>query len=823
MKTHDSSQSDKHSSIKRARNRRRELEARVKEQADELSEPTRDFLHESRLLEETEKALRETEQRWHLAIQGANLGVWDWDLKTGATVYNERWVRMLGYSPDEIPPHSDSWKNLMHPDDVPKVLDLVNRHFAKETPFYQAEFRMKAKSGHWHWVRSCGAVTERDMDSTPLRMSGIHMDIDGEKRSQELLKESEARYRSLVENMSNCVAIYKSVNDGADFVIVDFNRAAELSEKVQRGHIIGKSVKDVFPGVVEFGLFDVFQRVWQTGRAEHHPVSRYEDERIQGWRENFVYKLPAGEIVALYTDETERKRSEQALRESEERYRRIVETANEGVWSRDEDYKTTFVNARMAEILGYESHEMIGRTVHSFMFEQDLPEEQARARERQKGTSGVYERRFIHKLGHEVWTLVSATPVIDEQGEFKGSFAMVTDISDRRKVEEALRKSESLLTNIIEQSPFSMWISDAQGTLQRINPACKKWTRVTDEEVVGKYNVLKDEAVQSQGLMPLVQSVYENGQTANFELTWDSTLVKHIEHTGTAKLMLDVTIFPVKDEKGTITNAVCQHIDITDRKTAEDEVRKLNAELEQRVRQRTRELEVANKDLEAFAYTVSHDLRAPLRAIAGFSQIIARRHQASLNEEGRRYVDNIVKAAGQMDRLITDLLSYSRLGRKAVNWEPVRLRDVLAQVIDHLSERVTSTEAELLFSGEMPIINGDRILLSRIITNLLDNALTYHGEDVSPRIQMSIETDPDFVILSVADNGIGIAPEYQQKIFNIFQRLHSQERYPGTGIGLAVAKRSTEMLGGSVWVESKVGEGSTFFVKLPVKMTHVNT
>jgi len=398
------------------------------------------------------------------------------------------------------------------------------------------------------------------IDSGEQSQKPSPLDIVGEKRAEETVRESEARYRTLFENMSNCVAIYRSVYDGEDFVIVDFNRAAEKSENIERNHIVGKSVLEVFPGVREFGLFEVFQRVWKTGLAEHHPVSWYKDERIEGWRENFVYKLPSGEIVALYSDETERKRWEQ-------------------------------------------------------------------------------------------------------------------------------------------------------------------------------------------------------------------------------------------------------------------ELSRLNDELEERVKQRTRELEAANKDLEAFASTVSHDLRAPLRAIAGFSQIIARRHRASLNEEGQRYVDNIVKAAGQMDQLINDLLNYSRLGRKAVNRQLVPMKEVVSQVIDQLSDRVVQTAAELIIPHEMPIIYVDRTLLTRMLTNLFENALNYRREDVFPRIELSVNTAPDSVVLIVTDNGLGIAPEYHEKVFNIFQRLHSQERYPGTGIGLAVVKRSAEMLGGSAWVESAVGQGSSFFVRLPVKMS----
>ncbi|MFH1115751.1 MAG: ATP-binding protein [Pseudomonadota bacterium] len=524
----------------------------------------------------------------------------------------------------------------------------------------------------------------------------LAQEIEVRKETEESLRMSEQRYRTLVENMSTCVAIYESVDDGEDFVFVDFNHAAELTEGIGRDRLLSKSVRQVFPGVRESGLFEVFQRVWKTGKSERHAVSLYKDDRSEGWRENFIYKLPSGEIVALYTDETARK-----------------------------------------------------------------------------------------------------------------------------SAEEALRRSEALLTNIIEQSPFSMWISDAEGTLQRINPACKKWTRLTDREVVGKYNVLRDEAVEAQGLMPLVRSVFEEGRTVNFELTWDSTLLKHIQHTEATTLILDVTIFPVKDEQGIITNAVCLHIDITDRKKAEEEVRKLNEELEKRVRQRTAELEIANNDLEAFAYTVSHDLRAPLRAISGFSQIVAQRHRESLDGEGQRYVDNIVGASEQMDRLINDLLAYSRLGRKAVNWELVSLKDVVSQVIDNLSDRVQRSGADLILPDEMPVIDGVRTLLSRILSNLLDNALAYHRDDVPPKIVIDVHTDEDFVVLSVRDNGLGIAPESRDKIFNVFQRLHRDESYPGTGIGLAVVRKSAEMLGGNVWVESTVGEGSEFFVRLPLKKGRV--
>ncbi|MEW6658941.1 MAG: PAS domain-containing protein [Thermodesulfobacteriota bacterium] len=238
-------------------------------------------------------------------------------------------------------------------------------------------------------------------------------------------------------------------------------------------------------------------------------------------------------------------------------------------------------------------------------------------------------------------------------------------------------------------------------------------------------------------------------------------------------------------------------------------------ELDRRVRERTEQLQAANKELEAFAYSISHDLRAPLRAVSGFAQIIARRHRGALNEEGQHYVDNIVLASERMGCLIDDLLAYSRLGRYALKLRALDLGKVLNQAIDNLADRVAATGAIINLPGDWPLVFGDQTLLQQIFTNLLDNALTYHQPGVVPELRVTWTLENGQIILAVADNGIGIPPEYQEKIFNVFQRLHSDEDYPGTGIGLAIVKKATEMLGGRIWVESAVGQGSTFLVKLP--------
>lgn len=250
---------------------------------------------------------------------------------------------------------------------------------------------------------------------------------------------------------------------------------------------------------------------------------------------------------------------------------------------------------------------------------------------------------------------------------------------------------------------------------------------------------------------------------------------------------------------------------------AEKEAETLRHELEDRVVKRTNELADANKRLESFSYSVSHDLRTPLRAISGFSQILARRHRDHLNEEGRRYMDNIVRASAYMGRLIEDLLDYSRLGHKSLKRESVDLSGMVADMQRQLQGRIAELGATVQVAEHLPTVHGDATLLRQIIQNLLDNALTYFTPGTHPWVEIAGSTDQASgdVTIRVSDHGIGIASEHFDKIFGIFQRLHNEDEYPGTGIGLATVARAVELLGGTIRVESSPGVGSSFFVRLP--------
>ncbi len=377
----------------------------------------------------------------------------------------------------------------------------------------------------------------------------------------------------------------------------------------------------------------------------------------------------------------------------------------------------------------------------------------------------------------------------------------------RRKTEELLIQSEHRYETLTNISPVGIFRTEPDGYTTFVNP---KWCEISGMSAQKALGNGWLEAVHPDDREYVIGGWQES--THSHRASYDE--YRFLRADGSIAWVMGQAM-PEKSPEGQIIGYVGTITDITERKLAEEKISKLNAELEVRVEQRTAQLAAANKSLESFSYSVSHDLRAPLRAISGFAEIISRRHKECLNEEGRHYIDNLVHASERMSELIDDLLTYARLGRSGVRHEPVALAELLVDVRKNNRLTLKAADGTVTIQENFPTMTGDRTLLALIFMNLLDNAIKYHKPGIPPQIDLTFNLDEHFLIIKVRDNGIGIPPEYHEKIFNVFQRLHSEDEYPGTGIGLATVKKSVELLGGSISVESEAGAGSTFILRIP--------
>lgn len=261
------------------------------------------------------------------------------------------------------------------------------------------------------------------------------------------------------------------------------------------------------------------------------------------------------------------------------------------------------------------------------------------------------------------------------------------------------------------------------------------------------------------------------------------------------------------------SNRQLEH-EMAERRRTDDALHQLNVDLEKRVTDRTEQLEAANKELEGFSYSVSHDLRAPLRAVIGFSKMLLEDHGEQLDEEARRKVDVIKEDAEHMGRLIDDLLAFSRLGRKSMQTTEINMTELAQTVYDTLSRQTSDSHAEFRL-GRLPSANGDRTLLGQVWTNLISNAMKFSSKRDGALIEVSSISNEQEHVYFVRDNGAGFDPRYQAKLFGVFQRLHDASEFPGTGVGLALIQRIIIRHHGRVWAEGKLGEGATFYFTLP--------
>lgn len=393
-------------------------------------------------------------------------------------------------------------------------------------------------------------------------------------------------------------------------------------------------------------------------------------------------------------------------------------------------------------------------------------------------------------------------------------FFLNAGVGERMSAEEALRKSKAQLQTIVENLTEGVAVSDLNGQLLHFNRAALDIHGFAsmDEclrhltEFVDTFELSDmDGAVWPVDQWPLAR-ILRGEKLCNLEVR-----IRRIQTDWRRIFNYGGTL--VHDSTGRPLMAVVAISDITERKRAEEEIQKLNADLEQRVAIRTVELEAANKELEAFSYSVSHDLRAPLRAVDGFSQAVEEDYGTQLPEEGRRYLQAIREGAQQMGVLIDDLLTFSRLSRQPVTEQMVNTAKLVNDVIEELNPRQQGRQVEIRI-GELPSCRGDAALLKQVWINLLSNAFKYSSNRNPAVIEIGCELEQGENVYFVRDNGAGFDMQYAHKLFGVFQRLHRADEFEGTGVGLAILQRIVHRHGGRVWAEAALDRGATFYFTL---------
>jgi PAS domain S-box-containing protein len=393
---------------------------------------------------------------------------------------------------------------------------------------------------------------------------------------------------------------------------------------------------------------------------------------------------------------------------------------------------------------------------------------------------------------------VSSAPIRDIRERIIAGVAIFSDVTDRRLAEEAVRESESKFRNIASAAQDAVILIDNKGTVGFWNDAATKIFGYTSEEMMGKHlhSFIMPERYLDEHIRGF-EAFRKTGQGRFIGKTYE---IEAKRKDGTEfPVELSLAALKLKDA----WNSIGIVRDITARKHAEEEL-KMTVE----------ELERSNTELQHFAYAASHDLQEPLRTVASFLQLLSRKYAGKLDEKADRYISFAVDGANRMSLLISDLLAYSRTGTAPRQFAAVDMESAARQAIANLKMSMEESKTSIVV-GELPVVQGDDSLLVQLLQNLLGNAIKFRKKEEPPRILITARRKGKEWLLGVEDNGIGIDPQYHENIFTLFQRLHTREEYPGTGIGLAICRKIVERHGGRIWVESKPGEGSSFYFTLP--------
>ncbi|GCC50482.1 hybrid sensor histidine kinase/response regulator [Chryseotalea sanaruensis] len=694
---------------------------------------------------------------------------------------------ILGYAPDEL--LGKKIFNFVYPEDLSKT-EHSAQHVMAGNALTNFENRYVRKDGSLVTI----AWSARWDENERIRY-GVARDVTKLKNAEKLIVAERKRLSDLFMNAPVSMCITK----GKDYVFELANPIyLELSGKK---NIIGKPFREVFPELEGHDLVKLLDSIYDSGQPFQANEIEYKIDRdgngnFTSMYQN-VFQQPYrdidGNVAGLFyfgVDVTEQVVARRKIEEAQKRYRQIVETAQEGIWVVDRLDKTTFVNGKMCELFGYTPEEMIGEEIYAFMDDEGKEIAANLMQERKNGKSGQGHFKYISKTGKEIWTNISANPLFGEDGSYEGALAMITDITEQKKIEEENKK----LSDVASLTVNAVIVTDIEGRITWVNKGFERITEYTLIEVMGqKPGHLLQGPNTDKATSKYMGDCIKNSQGFRVEIL-------NYSKSG-REYWLDIEVRPIHNSQHKLTGFMAIEQDITDQKKVELERLALIDSLQNR-----------NKDLQQFSYIVSHNLRAPIAKIMGLVSIME-----SESEENKFLLTKLNEEAAQLDEVVKDINTIVS-ARKSTKekMEQIFFETKVNLIRQVLEETISENQATIItdFSAA-PNIWSIKSYVYSIMYNLISNSIKYRKTDVPPLIEVRSTQDEKFICLSVKDNGEGIdLVKNGNKLFGLYKRFHTGN-VPGKGIGLNLIKTHAESLGGRVEIDSELNKGTTFHIYIP--------
>lgn len=811
----------------------------------------------------TEAALSDSEERLRLALEATGLGTWDCDLQAGEISGDDRTREIFGLSINRLP--LSRFLLAIHPGDRGKVSFAADSARQVSAPTqHHVELRVLRPDGEIRWVAINGKVQfeGQELYRRPIRCIGTVMDITEWKRADEALRAAHARTETILGSISDGFLAFDR-----EWRFTYANAEAERLLHRSASDLLGRNAWELFPEADAFR--EQYNKALATGRAAHFEQFY---RPFNAWLE--IHAYPSADGLSVYfRDISIRKRAEEALQRSERRLRVFFESDMVGTIFWDIEGRIRDANNKFLRTFGYTREDVTeGRLAWSTLTPPEFRtlDEQAIAQLKTTGVDIPYEKEFLCKNGSRVPIIIGAAMLDELEG-----VAFVLDITERKRAENRLARDLEAMTRLQEVGSLFVRGGDLEPVLGQIVEAA---IAISKADFGNIQLILPNSGLRiaAQRGFPQWYVDYWNDLTASCDCSCGSALasgqrviVPDVEQSpifaatpGLEKQrqagVRAVQSTPVLSRSGKVLGMFSTHFkkphtpdehalklldllarqaaDIIERaqiaevlKAAKEDLARSNHDLETKVRERTAKLEETIAELEGFSYSLVHDMRAPLRAMVGYTSILQRDAELRLRPDELELLRRIGLAASRMDQLVVDSLNYGKLLRQELPLKSIDIGSLLRGLVETYPN-LHPPLAEISIEIDHLLVSGNEAALTQIFSNLLGNAVKFVAAGTKPRVRVWADFDRcppglpseshDCAYVWIEDNGIGIPGYAHKKIFTMFHRLHRAEEYPGTGIGLALVKKSLERTGGKITLQSEPGKGSRFCVQLPLAVQH---